>query len=355
MSSIFGKSALSPEWVERFREIVKLNAYAQSTPVRLSGVVIEGYDLSGAKLSGAEFEKTEWKNITLKSGEFINAKFIHSSFDNVKFENATFKDTVFEDVTFDDFAFFQAQLQNVRFVRCQFSGAALQSLKASTITIEDSKLEDVSFFRSAVIATVRGSKFNEVDMRSLQEPSALTFEKSELKEVDFSDSKLSELKLREVTASKSGMEGGAITSGEFIDTTYGMDIVEVEFEQLVIRNSRIRSAMNRSSIKRLEISHCGEMKDFLFYQSKLGNVRIDHCELRRLDLPSATVETLHIQDGSLINGNMTSLRVGSMTLERMSFDGKIDFTKAQAGSISLVGVTKLPGLQLITTGSNVAF
>jgi len=40
MSNVFGKSSLTADWVARFNDLKKLNAYAASQPVLLADVAI---------------------------------------------------------------------------------------------------------------------------------------------------------------------------------------------------------------------------------------------------------------------------------------------------------------------------
>jgi len=355
MSSIFGKSALSPEWAERFREIVKLNAYAQSTPVRLSNVVIEGYNLSGAKLSGAEFEKVEWKKVTLKSGEFTNTKFIHSSFEEVVFENVLFKDTVFEDAIFDASTFFHAELLNVRFVRCQFKNAGLESLKASTISIEDSKLEDVSFFRSVIIATVRWSKFIDVGMTGLVAPSALTFEKSDLKEVNADDSILSSLRATDsqIDATfKNAKIGRVEFEGSELDTSLSESVIT----SMIVASSKIKTLrMNSAKMDSVVIRDCEQTKNFGFYKATVRKIDVERSKLSDFDVAKTSVETLRISNSTLSETDFEELKAKSVSLENIFLDGKVDFTNAHIDQLTTKNITKLPSLNLITTGSNVKF
>lgn len=353
MSSIFGKSVLLPEWVERFREVAKLNSYAKVNSVRLNDVVIDGYDLSGVQLSGAKFENTEWKNVTFKSGEFTKTQFLHSNFEEVVFENVLFKDTVFEGVTFDASTFFNAEFQNVRFVRCQFKNTGLDSLKASTIIIDDSTLEDVSFYRSAVIATVRGSKLKDVNMRSLISPSSLTFEKSELKEIKFSRSRLDSFSLLQVTGEKCGFEGGHVAKVEIVDSAIGFGMSEVEIGKARIHASKIRSRFSNSKIGEMKVSDCREVTDFGFYGSIIGSLEIERCNLTNFRLPNAVIENLRITDSALSENDFEELKAKVVTLEKVILSGKVDFSKAHVEQIVTKDITKLPGLNLITTGSNV--
>jgi len=252
-------------------------------------------------------------------------------------------------------AFFQAELQNVRFIRCQFNGAALQSLKASTITIEDSRLEDVSFFRSAITATIKGSHFDNVNMRGLVTPSSLTFENSELKEVNFSRSKLDVFSLNQVTGEKCGFEGGQVARADIVESAIGIGMREVELGSARIHASKIRSRFSMSKIGEMKVSDCREVTDFGFYESTIGRLEIERCNLTNFRLPSALIEHLRISDSALSGNDFEELKAKNAIFEKVTLNGKVDFTRAHIDYLTTKNVTKLPGLNLITTGSNVKF
>lgn len=49
------------------------------------------------------------------------------------------------------------------------------------------------------------------------------------------------------------------------------------------------------------------------------------------------------------------MKAKTVILENVSLDGELDFTGAHIGELKTKNVTKQPGLNLITTGSNVKF
>ena len=64
---------------------------------------------------------------------------------------------------------------------------------------------------------------------------------------------------------------------------------------------------------------------------------------------------LHIKDSQLSDNDFEELRAKTVILERVTLKNKIDFTNAHVDQLTIKNVTKLPGLNLTTTGSNVKF
>ena len=192
MAELFGKSSLSPEWAERFKDLSKLNAYAANQPVHLSNVTLTGWDISGAKLPGARFDDTEWKDVKLERSVLSNVTFRKSKLQGVEFDHGVLTDVTFEDTELRSTSFYKAKLQRVRFIRCKLNGVNIDETVESTIEIIDSKVLSSSLSEGQLIATIKGSNLKDVEFTDLDdiEPpnpkfrSSLTFEKSELKDVN---------------------------------------------------------------------------------------------------------------------------------------------------------------------------
>ena len=60
-----------------------------------------------------------------------------------------------------------------------------------------------------------------------------------------------------------------------------------------------------------------------------------------------------IANTQLHNNDFELLRAKNVTLNHVTLDAKIDFTNAQIETLAVKGLIKTPGLNLITTGSNV--
>ena len=354
MAGIFGKTPLESPWKELFADIVKLNEFTQQNrKVQVHDALIENYDISGANLRAAVFEKTEWKNVIAKKIIMDKAVFRNSKFEKVSFAGASFSGVLFENSEFIDVEFDEAQLSDVRFVSCKFKGTDFWKLQHSKIKFDHARIEKSQFNDSSAELAFANSTLNDVDMRSLQAPSALNFEKSELKEVNFSDSHLSNFSLSSVNADKYGFEGGTVDKVDIRDSYLGIGMREVQIGSLTIARSKIESRFTLSKIDHVDISNCQAVIDLGFYKSTVGTLSIRECALENFRAIGATITTMKIKDSQLRNNEFKNLKAGTVIFENVTLDQKIDFTNAQIDTLNVKGLVKLPSLNLITTGSNI--
>ena len=353
MADLFGKSSLSSEWVERFRDVVKLKTYAASHSVHLSSVVISGWDISGAKLPGAQFENTEWKDVKLHHSVLRDVTFKKSLMQGVDFQQATLTDVTFEDVELRSTSFYKAKLQRVRFIRCKFNGINVDEVVESTIEIIDSKVLSSSLSEGQLVATIKNSTLKDIEFTDLELPSSLTFENSDLKEINFSRSILEKLVLSNVIAKRGGFEKGTVNEIVIKDSEFGFGFIEMKIKDFQIDNSKIESPFHRTQIDHLVVRNCQPMKQLMLYKTKLHNVEINQCKLNNFDVSGATIDSLHITGGSITSGDFAGAKIESLTFDSLSLIGKNTFENAQVKNLVIRNLSKDPTLQLITTGSNV--
>ena len=177
MSMLNGKLPLTGTWNDRFQDVNKLNAYAKTQPVELSGALIKDKNIDGAVINGGKFQNTDWKNVKANKASLTKVVFSGGVLEDIDFSNSTLTDVVFEDVKLRGIRFFHATLNNVRFVRCTFNGVNVDQTKNSRIEVIDSQAISTSFSEGQLIAVFRNSKlFEEVELTDLLPPSSLTFE-----------------------------------------------------------------------------------------------------------------------------------------------------------------------------------
>lgn len=356
MAGLFEKSSLSSPWKELFADIVKLDEFTQqSRKVHVHNALIENYDISNANLQDAVFEKTEWKNVIAKKIVTSKAVFKDSKFEKVSFAGANFSEVLFENSEFIDVEFDEAQLSDVRFVNCKFKGTDFWKLQHSKIKFDHARIEKSQFSDSSAELAFFNSILNDVDMRSLQDTSSLTFEKSELKEVNTDRSALTLLRVANSRIDAT-FKNAKIDRMEFENSELDTSLSESEITSLLVASSKIKTLrMNSVKMDSVVIRECEHTKNFGFYKATVRKIDIEKSRLSDFDMAKTSVETLRINDSTLSNSDFEELKVKSATLEKVTLDGKVDFTNARIDQFVAKNITKLPSLNLITTGSNVKF
>jgi len=357
MAGLFEKSSLGSPWKELFADVAKLNEYQQQGhTVELQNTRIENYDLAGARFDKAKFEDTDWKSVTAKGATFSNTTFRNCKLDQVRFEEATLKDVTFDNCELSKVSFFHAQLPGVRFINSTLKDkTTFQASTSGNITFDHATMKEVSFYKAQAVIAVRDSKINDGDFTTMQPPSSLTFEKSELKEVNFERSILERFVLNHVKADMGGTSGGRINVVEIRDSQFGFSFSETQIDSFTVSKSTIETALNSATVKSIEMSDCQGMKNMTLYMAKIERMRIQNCHLNDFALVKATVDEFSVTNAKLTKNQFMNSKIKTMTLENISLDGKVDFTNAHIDQLTTKNITKLPGLNLITTGSNVKF
>ena len=354
MAGIFGKTPLESPWKELFADIVKLSEFTQQNrKVQVRDALIENYDISGVNLHDAVFEKTEWKNVIAKKIVTGKAVFKDSKFEKVSFVGANFSEVLFENSEFIDVEFDEAQLIDVRFVNCKFKGTDFWKLQHSKIKFEHARIEKSQFNDSSAELAFANSILNDVDMRSLQAPSSLTFEKSELIAVNLSRSVLERFELTDSKVGKTEFNSGRAGTVSISGSDIRMDIVGSTVSSFLISTSSIKLAVNDSRFGKLDIKACRNMEQFVLRRTSIGTANIEGCLLNNWRSREASIDVWNVKDSQIANSKFDGMKVKTATLENVTLDKELNFTNAHIDQLTTKNITKLPGLNLITTGSNV--
>lgn len=355
--SLIPQLPLTGAWKERFEDVAKLNAYAKTKPIELSNAKIVNKNIDGAVLIGGEFKNNDWTKVSVKKANLTNVVFREGILEDVDFSDSTLTNVVFEDVKLLGVAFFYATLNNVRFVRCTFNGVGINQTKNSRIEVIDSKAISTTFSRGQLVAVFRNTQLSDgVQLTSLVPPSSLTFEKSELEEVNLSRSILKELVLDSIKSKESGFVGGSVDSVIIKGESISFGFSEMKVGQLTLQNvSDVGLAFDDTIVNSMTLSDCHSMRSLALYRAEVGDLKFTRCSLQNFRPRKAKIGTLTIKEADITNSRFDDMNVKSMTLDTVTLSGELDFTNAHVGELKTNNVTKQPGLKLITTGSNVRF
>lgn len=356
MSILDIKLPLTGAWKERFQDVNKLNAYAKTQPVELSNTKIENATLDGAVLQGGKFEHTDWKNVSVKNANLTKTVLRKGVLENVNFSDSTLTDIVFEDIHFRGVRFYHATLANVRFVRCSFNGVNVDQTKNSRIEVIDSKAISSSFSEGQLVAVFRNTKFYEgVEITDLLPPSSLTFEKSELTEVNLDRSKLKTLVIEDTkydAVLDNGHVESVIVKNSSVDTSFSASTIG----KLLLTNTVVTTfSFNKAKAGSMSFQNCGQLRDFVMYGTSIDTLDIAHCKVSDFYPAVATIGVLRMKDSTVVKSGFERVKIKTLILENVTFDGELDFSGAQVGELKTHDVIKLPGLKLTTSGSNVRF
>ena len=355
MAGLVGVKGLSQEWVERFKDIGKFNEYASKKAIHLDDAKIFGLDISNARMPQASFYNTDWSEVKIERAELSNTSITKSKLQNVSFDYSRLTDVTFEDAELRSTSFYRAKLVRVKFIRCKLNGVNIDETVESDIEITDTKVLSSSLSEGQLNASIRNSTLTDVELTDLVAPSFLTFEKSQLSEVNADRSNLSRLVVTgsEVDAT---FKNTTIDRAEFSNSILDVSLSESKIDSIEISKSKIKTfRMNSAKVASVIIDRCDQTANFGFYKATLQKIQIDHSTLNELELAKASIDSLAISDTVLLNNNFKNMRAKHVSLQNVTFDGKMDFTKSNIDALDVKGLTKRSGLQLLTTESNAKF
>ena len=352
----FFSSPLSSDWQARFTDVKVLNNYAKDHQVKLADVEIKKYNIDGANIPSGLFENTQWQEIQVQNSRWGKVTFRNSKLESVDFSGATIDEMVFENTTLINVKFSKAQLNNVKFIDSELKYTSFWSITNSTILFDRSKLHENNLGDSQANLSFKESSLFDSDFRGMKSPSSLSFENSQLEEVNLSHATLEKLLIVDSNIHETTFDKGTADRIEINDSVLHMDFVGTRAKTFVINRTEFTSTLlNHSILPNIKISYCKKVKSLSFFEAKVGTLTIDNCPLNNFRLRSAQIESLVLENSSLENSKFEEMKAQNVTFRKVELKGTLNFTGATIENLKTEGLTKAPGLRLITEGGNVKF
>ena len=154
---------------------------------------------------------------------------------------------------------------------------------------------------------------------------------------------------------RSGFNGGSVVEVDVRNSEMGFTLREGTLGKITFVNSNVDVNFASSNIKEIHIINCKGMVDLTLYKANIETLQISNCPVNELVTTAAIIQNFSIEKSTVVNSEYKRMKVKNLTLTDVSFDQKNDFSGAQVENLTTKNVTKLPGLNLILTDSNVKF
>ncbi len=352
----FFSSSLSSDWQARLSDVKVFNNYTKDYQVKLADVEIKGYDLTGMDMPKGIFNGTRWKNIKARNSYWGKVTIKGGQFQAVDFTGSQFDHVVFEDVTFINVQFDESQLRHVQFINADIKQTDFWRIKNSIVLFDRSKLKENNIGDSQANLSFKGSELFDSDLRGMTSPSSLSFDGSQLEEVSLSYSTLEKLSINDSKVHETAIKKAKVDKIEFINTALHISLTGSIIKELLVAGSDLQLlTINHAELPKVRIQHCKKVESMDFYESKIGTLSINNCPLNNFRLRSAQIENLVLENSSLENSKFEEMKAGNVTFRKVELKGTLNFTGATIEKLKTEGLTKAPGLKLITEGGNVKF
>ena len=348
---------LTDKWEKLFKEKPSvITDYSKQHIIHLEHMEMLHQDLSYSHIINAKFDNIKYDDDVFQNGSYTNTEFTGGTLNDTSFAGSVLTNVTFTNMTMTKAIFVGATLINVTFKNCKIYDSEFHNLEPSTFTIEDSELNRVNFFQSAMDLTLKNSRVIELgDFSGLVAGSKVTLDHSYIGPYsDFTFQK----GLISFTAKNSDLKGFAL--GGTINSVV-LDKSELDFtlghstiNTLTVHACEItRLSHGDAPIKNIDISDCDHATLISFINLDFESMHIRNCNSSEIDLIQTTGNSLTIANSEFDDTEAESLKIAELTLQNVSFIGKMNFKGAVADKTAITGVTIAPTATLDMSGSNI--
>lgn len=358
MAFLFTKNLTADEFVQ----FVKEKQQGKTGIIELSGFEIEGFDFPFEILKDVHFKDSKWSDIEAKGRVFENVIFEDCELENLNFREVVFKNAVFKNCTLTNVVMNKSKIDKILFENSKLSSTdsniehSYRELVADTLRFKNTELENINFFESKGKFYFDGGKLFDVSGMGLKQGSALYFHNTTAIDIDFGDSSLSTLEVKNSTIKESKANNCRIGSVVLEDSTLDFPIADGKgygtvtaknTGNVVIGGISQANEVTISDCSQLRIIHVGGMtfdkivisncnpSELIFYKSKgksmtISNVTVFDMDFRMADIDHLILENIHVRADLKYDG----AKIGKLETTGITFDSDINI-RAEGANIEL--------------------
>ncbi|HFD31758.1 MAG TPA: hypothetical protein ENJ28_03455 [Gammaproteobacteria bacterium] len=350
-SMAFFKSTLnSDEFYQLIEEETKNESMTQIENIEISGFALRDKDIENI-----QFTSVDWTDINAESKKFNHVIFEDCSLKNVNFRNTTLINVTFKNCTLTNVVFNNSIIENLRFEESKLVSTdsnvknSYRELVADKITFEKTELKNINFFDSKAEFYFSHSKLDDVTGMGLKPGSALYFSHVDAFDIDFSSSDLSTLEVKNSTIKKSKANGCTIGQVLLEDSQLDFPIADgIRFDSVISKNTG-DVIVSGTPIKKTYIENCPKdtntifvggdafdsieiencnATDIVFFRSKGKYVSIENADIYKLDFRQSNVEHLKLNNINIKTElYYDDTKIKKLETTNISFGADLDHTR----------------------------
>jgi len=319
-SMAFFKNTLN---VDEFYQLIDEETKKNEKTAQIDNIEISGFTLTDKHIENIRFSNTNWNNINAENKTFNNVVFEGCSFDNINLRNSTLINVVFKNCTLKNVVLNNSTIKNLRFEKSKLISTdpnvknSYRNLVADKITFEETELKNINFFDSKVEFYFNNSKLDDITGMGLKSGSALYFDNVNAFDIDFSSSTLSILEVKNSNIKNSRANGCSIGRLLLEDSELDFPIADGKSFDSVISKNTGNVITSGTPVKTTHISGCpkdtatvfvgGDTFDLIeiencnaneivFFESNGKNVSIENADVYMLDFRLSTIDHLKLNN-----------------------------------------------------------
>ncbi len=319
MEPLMAQSSITKEdFLER------VNQQQDNATLEINGVEIRDFELPIDVLKNIKFENVEWKNIDASNKKLVNVTFEDCKLENInmrymELENVTFKNCELINVVMNESKIDTIVFDNSKIISTDSNvHNSYRKLNAEKLIFVKSKLENISFFESKGQFSFESSELSGVAGYGLKTGSSIKITDSKIVDMNFSDSDLLfvdikeshivESKINDSSIGKVILEGNtfkrfSIASDEKYGTVKAIKNANIAIKGTgPVKDVYIADCVTNTKIAIIEmefentkIENC-KVKDIVFFDAKGKTMLISHVNTYEFDLEDAEIDTLILKD-----------------------------------------------------------
>lgn len=296
--------------------------------IHLQGAILEDVSLDTVGLADAEignstFVKVDWQEMDLSGATFINVHFRECLFSGVDAGGTTFKGCVFETCRADNWSAVGAD-----FVNCTF-----RKFEAEDLDFEDVTMKMVAFNQSSTLTRCN-------------------FRQSELDHIKYENCRIEEMIFTEVTVEQIHFLNGSIIEGGFSAsnltkaTFHAVHLESVIFSESDVSQLNLQDCslveglcLIKSKGKGVILAGGTQTKELSLIESEVDSLRIENCELERLEIQATDMMGENTIQGVTIGTcRFSKSCLNGLLIARSNFNTLLQLDNVYFNGLQLKGV-----------------
>jgi len=356
-SMAFFKNTLN---VDEFHQLVDEETKNNDAKAQINNIEISGFTLTDKHFENIQFNNTSWKNINAENKTFNNVVFEDCSFDNIDLRNSTLINVVFKKCTLKNVVLNNSTIKNLRFEKSKLTSTdtnvrnSYRNLVADKITFEETELKNINFFDSKAEFYFNNSKLDDVTGMGLKLGSALYFNNTTAFDIDFSSSNLSTLEVKNSNIKNSKANGCTIGRLLLENSVLDFPISGGKSFDSVISNNTGNVVVSGTPIKKMKITGCPKDTRIVKFGGDIfDSVEIENCNASDIVFFRSTGKYVSIENADIYKLDLRSSNIEYLKLNNINIETELYYDKTNVKKLEATNISFGDGLEHTREGSNI--